>query len=568
MNHVRGLLNSSLAFALLAHAMLAYGQGAGACRADQQPGIDASAKINYCLNNVLHWNGIVDATALSGSQTLSRNMFDGMPAEARIVPQPTPANVTIFFGTGTYSVQVTQMYEPTGSPYPKSIRLIGAGGNLYNSTGTVFKWTGASSGTQPMFVLYNIENLLVQAITFDGNTLATKAMVYAGTCFHPDGGTFEDVVTRGFRINGTDAAIDALGSYGWGAQNVHFYNSSIFGGAVGLLGGSTELKTFGGNFGGEAGITRPAAPTLSYAPGGNLPATAYHAQATYVNSLGETYVSPESSITVPADNLLVVSSPRTPKAWGATPTASGWNVYVSTVARAETKQNSSPIRVGTNWTEPTDGLIGGAPAPAFNTTGSLAAVAFSTSSSLQMVSPTFVGYGTAFLDVANGFVGLVRVQNGWFENDGYLLRRYGSGSNIFLAGFSCLECHYAQNAKYAVDTTGLAIPNIVLFGGYADPRSNTTVNLADNTSSLTVFGPDAGPGWSATGAGKANFWSFSYGAGFDGNSSVTFSKGLKAQVTYFTPTSDPSCGAGQYFIWASSASGALKVCSNGRVAGF
>lgn len=565
MNRFLGLVRCALGFVLLTHAIVAYGQGAGACRADQQPGTDASAKIHYCLSNVLDWNGMVDATALSGPQTLSDNVFKGMPAGT------IPVNVTIFFGSASYNVQATQEYDPGPSDRnAKSIRLIGAGGNLYNTTGTVFKWTGASLGTQPMLVLYNIENLLVQAITFDGNASATKAIVYAGTSFHPDGGAFVDVVTTQFRINGTDAAIDTLGRHGWGAQNVHFYNSTIFGGAVGLLAGSTEIKTFGGNFAGESGIPRPARPALSYLPGGDVAETTYYAQETYVNSLGETYASPESSIVVPANNLLVVSSPPTPIPSGTAPNGSGWNVYVSAVAGMENKQNlSGAIDIGTNWTEPASGLISGTPPPPFNTTGSLAAVAFSTSSSLEMVSPTFVGYGSAFLDLANGFVGLIRTQNGWFENDGYLLRRYGSGGNLFLAGFSCLECHYAQYAKYAIDTTGLSVPNIVLFGGYADPGSNTTVNVADNTSGLTVFGPDASQGWSATGAGKANFWQFWYGAGtFDGNSSISFNKGLSTPVIHFKPTSDPSCSAGQYFIWASAASGALKVCSNGRVASF
>ena len=569
MNQVRTLLECLLAFALLAPRMSAYGQGAGACRADQQPGKDASAQINYCLTKVIDWNGLVDATALTGPQTLSDNIFSGMPTEMQ--PPPLPVNVTIFFGNATYNVQAVQGYDPgPANPYAKNIRLIGAGGNVYSPTGTIFKWTGSSAGSQPMFVLYNIENMLVEAITFDGNASATKAVVYAGTSFHPDGGAFVDVVTKRLRINATDAAIDMLGSYGWGAQNVHIYNSTISGGAVGLLVGSTEIKTFGGNFGGETGLSRPAAPSLSFAPGGSLPATTYYVEATYVNNLGETYISPEAPISVPANNLLIVNSPQASSAPSGTATAaSGWNVYASSASGTETQQNASTVAIGTNWIEPTGGLISGPRPPAFNTTGSLAAVAFSASSSLQMVSPTFVGYGSAFLDVANSFAGLIRVQNGWFENDGYLFRRYGSGNNIFVAGFSCMECHYSQNAKYAIDTAGLSVPNIVLFGGYADPGSTTTVNLADSTSSLTVFGPDASQGWSASGAGAANFRSFAYGAGtFDGNSGITFNKGVNAPIIQFMPTGDPNCSAGQYFIWASSGSGALKVCSNGRVASF
>src|SRR5581483_8742966 len=50
--------------------------------------------------------------------------------------------------------------------------------------------------------------------------------------------------------------------------------------------------------------------------------------------------------------------------------ATGWNAYVASASGAEVLQNAAPIALGTNWTEPTTGLLTGtAPPPGANTTG-------------------------------------------------------------------------------------------------------------------------------------------------------------------------------------------------------
>ena len=119
----------------------------------------------------------------------------------------------------------------------------------------------------------------------------------------------------------------------------------------------------------------PATPVLSSVAGGALAATTYFVKITYVNPSGETTPSAEASLAVAANNLLVVTSPL------ANQNATGYNVYVSTSTNTETKQNgATPIAIGTNWTEPTTGLVTGAAmptadttacAPWFNTTGFL-----------------------------------------------------------------------------------------------------------------------------------------------------------------------------------------------------
>jgi RHS repeat-associated protein len=104
--------------------------------------------------------------------------------------------------------------------------------------------------------------------------------------------------------------------------------------------------------------TVPVAPTLSQTSGGTLAATTYYAKVTYILNGAETPASPESSLAVSANNLLQVTSPASVA--GAT----GYNVYVATVSGQEVKQNTSPIALGTAWTEPAGGLVGGVLPPA------------------------------------------------------------------------------------------------------------------------------------------------------------------------------------------------------------
>lgn len=101
-----------------------------------------------------------------------------------------------------------------------------------------------------------------------------------------------------------------------------------------------------------------AAPVLSSSAGGALGARTYYAKITLVTPAGEVAPSAGSNLALLASTLLNVASPTF--ALGVT----GWNVYVGTSSGTETKQNSSPIAIGTAWVEPTGGLISGAALPA------------------------------------------------------------------------------------------------------------------------------------------------------------------------------------------------------------
>jgi hypothetical protein len=137
------------------------------------------------------------------------------------------------------------------------------------------------------------------------------------------------------------------------------------------------------------GVLSPMSPVLSSVAGGALSAHRYGVQATYTNSLGETLAGPTAALSVASSHLLVVASPSPMN--GAT----GWYPYVNILnaltahknglnsrplntralnsggtlpVSAPTRQvTTGPIAIGTNWTEPTSGLIAGVALPTTNT---------------------------------------------------------------------------------------------------------------------------------------------------------------------------------------------------------
>lgn len=110
----------------------------------------------------------------------------------------------------------------------------------------------------------------------------------------------------------------------------------------------------------SGGLVAPGAPGVGST---TTTATTFFVRATYVNPRGETTVSTEAHLAVPAGRLLVVNAPR---AFGD---ATGYNVYIGTAAGTGTKQNAAAIAIGTNFTMPATGLIAGTAPPAANTTG-------------------------------------------------------------------------------------------------------------------------------------------------------------------------------------------------------
>lgn len=91
--------------------------------------------------------------------------------------------------------------------------------------------------------------------------------------------------------------------------------------------------------------------TLSQVLGGAMGATTYYVKLRFIVAGQETTSSQESTISVAAGHLLSVTSPS------AIPGATAYDVYVSNAAGQELLQNATPISIGTNWTEPSLGLV-------------------------------------------------------------------------------------------------------------------------------------------------------------------------------------------------------------------
>jgi hypothetical protein len=99
------------------------------------------------------------------------------------------------------------------------------------------------------------------------------------------------------------------------------------------------------------GLAAPTIPTVAGSGTTGPGARTEYYVVTYVNANGETAASPEQTVVLTAGQIATVTSPA------ASGDASGYNVYGALASGQEQKQNSTPIAIGTNWVEPTTGLI-------------------------------------------------------------------------------------------------------------------------------------------------------------------------------------------------------------------
>jgi hypothetical protein len=108
---------------------------------------------------------------------------------------------------------------------------------------------------------------------------------------------------------------------------------------------------------------QPEPPIVTTTTGGALPARQYNLVITYVDALGGESTAPDytTPLYIPANHLAVV---RTPKLLIPTNDAgvpySSYNVYANAnnnIPQNSTLQTNSPVAVGTDWIEPTSGLL-------------------------------------------------------------------------------------------------------------------------------------------------------------------------------------------------------------------
>ena len=115
---------------------------------------------------------------------------------------------------------------------------------------------------------------------------------------------------------------------------------------------------------GSTGLATPATPAPTNATtGGTVAAGVVQAKITYTNGNGESLPSAAgSTTTTTGTSTVTVPSP------GASSGATGWNVYLTAVGGSVFfKQNSTPIAIGTGYTQTTPPATNTANPPAFNT---------------------------------------------------------------------------------------------------------------------------------------------------------------------------------------------------------
>lgn len=203
------------------------------------------------------------------------------------------------------------------------------------------------------------------------SSITTGGSVAAGTYFgtmtylNANGETIASTAIQEFVTTGATSTITAISPPTIGdATGYRVYIGTVLGtyhlqGATTLLGTNFTSTTY--SAGGAAppvtnttGLAAPTIPTVSNSTaGGSLPARTEWYKITYVNNVGETLASPETVVVFASSGFLAqVTSPA------ASGDATGYNVYATNQGSGqEVKQTATPIAIGTNWTEPTSGLV-------------------------------------------------------------------------------------------------------------------------------------------------------------------------------------------------------------------
>jgi len=105
-------------------------------------------------------------------------------------------------------------------------------------------------------------------------------------------------------------------------------------------------------------LPKPAMPLVSI-QSGNAPAESMFVQTAWADPSGnEGALSPVNGLLLPANSSFTVAMAE--GVLKAPPAALGWNVYLSSPAGSPTRQNTSPLAIGSTWTLPATGLMAGA----------------------------------------------------------------------------------------------------------------------------------------------------------------------------------------------------------------
>lgn len=106
-----------------------------------------------------------------------------------------------------------------------------------------------------------------------------------------------------------------------------------------------------------AALPKPMMPSV-WVETGNLPGQAIFVQTAWVDATGtEGALSPVNGLVVPGLSNIAVSMAE--EMANAPKAAAGWNVYVRSSAIDLTRQNLTPLPIGSTWQLPTSGIVNG-----------------------------------------------------------------------------------------------------------------------------------------------------------------------------------------------------------------
>ena len=274
-------------------------------------------------------------------------------------------------------------------------------------------------------------------------------------------------------------------------------------------------------------VAIPSAPTLNSASSGSLAATTYYVETTWVNAYGETYISPEATITPGANKVITVTVASFPTS------VTSANVYVSNTAGGgsgfETEQGSITTSAGT-WTEPTSGLVAGAGIPSQSTAGGKLSVG----SYLIMSSPEANGIADIYLNNTNTTTSTTTP---------YIVLRSGGSNEWSFGGTSIGSSPYflgfnsSNGTVDQFDSNGQIIANSP--SGYTGTLLNLEVNGASQFS-VNAYGH-------IISGGSATTYNMGSGALCSGGSTaptVTLSTNTDTAGNVSTTTGNGSCSTG------------------------
>lgn len=292
------------------------------------------------------------------------------------IPADINGNFSFWAAPGTYFVE---FYSPEKAvePFTETITLgcvpnattagCGSTGTSQNNTWTGTNIFGADAYFKSGEPWFDVKAFGAKCDDVTDDTAALQATLAAipatgGLVMIPGVCKFSSTLT----INKPDVTIEGKGHFQFITQNApvtYLDFQGTTGNAILVSAQGFKMQDVGVKYPTTIGgpLAPPVAPTLTQVAGTGCPAEPYYVQTTYVNPQGETSDSAEATFTTTSGNCLQVQSP--PSVAGAT----GWNLYVSANPNNETKQNATPLAIGTSWTFGGT-LVNLAYRPPFNTT--------------------------------------------------------------------------------------------------------------------------------------------------------------------------------------------------------